>query len=236
MPVPLVETWGEFLHYGANLVLSAGEPFRLAVLVGPPEVDRLGEAARRGVRSARAQFEASVRDGRLLLEGGEPPEPPGAGWIPGDDVLLARAEAGTLVAAGPYLVGLGVRPAATRTRWRDGKLAEEPPPTTGVDLVLVLLEQATGRTVPGADVTLELTSAAGGALPKRVPLRAVLGPYDHYAGHAAVPAGELRGKVRIRRPTFATLVPGAFDATVEAPVSLGRASAADSPAASSKRP
>ena len=104
---------------------------------------------------------------------------------------------------------------------------------------LVLLEQASGRPVPGARVTAVLTPVDGGGTPVRVPLRPVLGRYDHYTGHTAAPGGPVRVRLEVLRPTFATLEAKAFDGRValELPDSVRpQASAADRPDASSKRP
>jgi len=238
VPIPLVETWGEFLHYGTNFVLPADGSRPLVVQVGPPEVDRLADAARRGVRPVRARFTATLRAGRLEVTAARP-APPEPGQRVGDDVLLARADVGPLVPAGPYLLGMLTGPAVPLWRWRDGELTEEAPPPGAVRLGLVLLEQASGRPVPGARVTAVLTPVDGGGTPVRVPLRPVLGRYDHYTGHTAAPGGPVRVRLEVLRPTFATLEAKAFDGRValELPDSVRpQASAADRPDASSKRP
>ena len=133
-------------------------------------------------------------------------------------------------------MGLVVRPATALSRWRDGKLTEEPPPEGSVGLNLVLFEAVSGRPVPGATATLELPSSTPGQPGPRVPLRPVLGPYDRYAGHAVLAPGEHRAKLQVRRPTFATLAVGAFDSTITAEIVLRQASARRSAPASSNSP
>lgn len=89
-PLPLIETWGDFPHYGANVLLAKG----LDVGV---RVDAAGAAA--SFRSVEGPA------GRRF--DGPAPEPAAAGWEVGDDVLLAReALARPPLPAGEWALGV----------------------------------------------------------------------------------------------------------------------------------
>lgn len=205
LAVPLVETWGEFPHFGSNLYLPEGRLFTLDATVGAPQVDRRPAASTWHASPARARFTCLLRDGALHVEGRLPApalSPPGA------DLLAARKAAAGLVSSGPYAVGLLSGPAEPIGRWREGRVVEEAAPAGSLQLGVVLLDQATGSQLPGARLALELTPVNGGA-PLKLPLAFLLGgpgdAFDRYATNASPPTGTYRVRVDVVRPALATL-------------------------------
>ena len=203
--LPLLEVWGEFAHYGANVpVVKVGHEFQVTLNISPPSYGRRQDCVGLWDQAVSAKF--IVRRGDALEVVGEPARPADADWMVGGDVVQAVQQTRQRVDAGEYTVGFIVAGPAPLWRWGDGKAIPEPMPDDAThDLQIVLLETATGRLVTGAGVTLRLTPAGTGPQPIALPLLPLMGGFHHYGRSVAMPPGAYGVGVRVVRPTFTTL-------------------------------
>jgi len=203
--VPLVETWGEFHHYGSNLYLPEGKLFTLEVKVGPPEVARRAAARDWHARPVQARFTCVLRGERLSVEGRLPA--PADGQM-GEDVLAARRATKGVLNSGDYGIGLVAGPPEPILRPKGGRYVEEAAAAGSIQLGVALFDLATGSLLPAARVTLTLTATAGGK-PVEVPLTFLLGgagdAFDRYAANVQLAAGSYAVRARVVRPALATL-------------------------------
>jgi hypothetical protein len=204
--LPLLEVWGDYAHYGANVPLTrVGREFQLTVNVTPPEYGRHGDCLTLWAAPVTAKFIVK-RDGDKLRVVGDGAAPADADWMVGGDVVDALGEARQIVDAGPYTVGWVVEGPEPVWRWEAGKPTPVAVPDQATNhLEVVLLEQASGRMVTGAGVTLTLTPAEAGRPPIQFPLIPLMSEFHHYGATVHIPPGSYRVGIRIARPTFTTL-------------------------------
>ncbi len=204
-PLPLVETWGAYMHYAANVPFPfRGSEFQIKVDVEPPAYDRHADSLDRWIAPAQVTFLLRRAEGRVRVIG-DKPQPTEAGVSIGEDVVAARRGAQTTVDAGEYTVGISLLDPEPIWRWREGKPTPAATPE-GADrhVDVVVLDRRSGRMVTGAKVTLTLRASAEQGDPISLPLRPLLGRFFHYGATVAWPGRHGRVDLKIDRPTFAT--------------------------------
>lgn len=215
---PLVELWGDFHQYGANVALPPDGPVTVTVHVSPPAYARHGDMLTVFVTPVTATLAGHVRDGVLTFDA-KPVTPVDPDYAVGDDVLQAEAEARTLRDAGPYRVGLIVEGPEPVWPWTDGAphlQTNDPASTNHVEVVL--LDRETGLLVPNAHVML--TFLAGNEPVGTAMLHPLLSIFAHYGQTLALPPGTTAVRAEIGAPALGALDrPRLADAvTVELPL------------------
>lgn len=218
--VTLVELWGEFHQYGANVPLPADGPATITVRASPPAYARHGDMLTHFVTAATATFAAHVQQGTLRFDA-HPVQPTDADYAVGDDVLQALTEAGrTLHDAGPYRVGLIVEGPEPFWTWQDGVPVLAPVAADATNHVeVVLLDRETGQLVP--DARVGLTFLAGERAVGTATLHPLLSIFSHYGTTLALPAGATDVHIHVDPPALGSVdrprLEGRADVTMSLP-------------------
>jgi hypothetical protein len=199
----LVELWGDFHQYGADIVLPDDGPVTVTVSISPPAYGRHGDMLARYVEPATVRLEGVIRGGTLTFDA-HPIEAVDPDYAVGDDILVALAETGGLHDAGPYRLGVVVEGPEPYWIWKDGKPALEPVPEHATNHVeVVLLDRETGQLVPDAGVRLTFLAedeAVGAAT-----LQPLLSVFSHYGVTLVLPARTTAVRVHVDPPALDSL-------------------------------
>jgi hypothetical protein len=198
--VSLVELWGDFHQYGANVVPPPDGPVTITVRVSPPAYARHGDMLTHFVAPVSATVKGVVRQGALAFDA-RPVVPPDADYAVGDDVLQALTEAGSLHDGGPYRIGLIVEGPEPIWIWDHGTTVLEPVAADATNHVeVVLLDRETGQLVPDASVAV--TFLAGTRPLGSARLHPLLSVFSHYGETLALPAGADTVRVHVDPPSL----------------------------------
>jgi hypothetical protein len=190
--------WADFPQYGGHLRGIADGSGILHVHVDPPACARHGDMLRHADKPADADFTFTALGGRPALTP-ERPGPQDADYTVGDDILRGLTEARELVSAGGYRVGFIAEGPEPFWLWKNGPELKPVGEGATHHLEILLLDTSSGLLVPGADVSLTLTPAAGGQ-PVSVPLHELMSAYQHYGETLAVAPGEYDVRVDVEPP------------------------------------
>jgi len=227
--VVLTELWGDFHQYGANVALPGDGPLTVTIRASAPAYARHGDMLTHFVSPVTVTMQGRVQQGALHFDG-HPIAPQDADYAIGDDVLQARAEAGTLREAGPYRVGMIVEGPEPIWLWQEGAPVLQP---VGADatnhLEVVLLDRESGQLVPDARVTL--TFLDGGRDLGSATLHPLLSIFSHYGETLALPAGVKTVRIHVDPPPLGSVDRPRLDgvADLEVPLPSRREARRDAP-------
>lgn len=212
----LLETWGDYYFYGKNLQIP-DRSAEVTVSVSPPEVGRHEDM--------KDVFVEPVSTTVKLQTDSDEPSFSGNDTIPisdernlGSDVKTAMNEFIGEDVSGPYRLGFIAE--HSEPYWvfkQDGDNANRPsvlreadiPQSANRHLEIVLLEKATNRIVPHADVTLDV-NAQNKAARARVNLHFLLSAFNHYGNSLYLPEAEYEVNASVNPPELHTLKKGKF--------------------------
>ncbi|MBI3767937.1 MAG: hypothetical protein HY271_05495 [Deltaproteobacteria bacterium] len=216
--IALSELWGDFHQYGANVALPGEGAVTITVHASPPAYARHGDMLTHFVTPVTATIAAYVQQGALRFDA-HPVQPPDADYAIGDDVLQARTEAGTLVDAGPYRIGLIVEGPEPIWTWSDGAPVLAPVAADATNHVEVaLLDRDTGQLVP--DARVDLTFLAGTRPVGTVSLYPLLSIFSHYGATLALPPGVTDVRIHVDPPALGCVDRSRLDRPAEVEVPL----------------
>ncbi|HZX44354.1 MAG TPA: FTR1 family protein [Candidatus Nanoarchaeia archaeon] len=183
--------WGRFFYYGNNANLADGRYKAIIIIehggLAHHELDKW-------IEPIKAVFEFNVKDGVARIDN-QPGIATTEGFLPGDDIDIAVAELWEERKAGKYSIGFIAESVEEIYAFKSGKLVSTVKGSELYHLEAVVREASTGRILPYADISMQLTKGKESLEYNLVPMWA---EFFHYAANADVDEGIWHVKVMVK--------------------------------------
>ncbi len=225
----LLETWGPYHFYGLNLNIPE-EATELAVSVQAPRVGRHADMKERHRRAFQVKFPLKRDDDEALIQGSDP-KPVADDVTIGSNITKGLDEASSLVEAGTYRVAFLAEHSepfwipAEDDRSQEESLSLVPadiPQSANRHLEILLYDRDTNRSIPHADVHLNLSD--GDEIETRTNLPFLMAEFYHYGNSLYLPKSDYTVKATMGSPELHTLEENRFPDKEQATFSWSSAS------------